>query len=72
MYKNNFKNAGFPPLKYCDGNTIKEPFKQPFKERLYTKPLSKENIQLSLFKENNQQQQQQQQFQQQLEVVAML
>ena len=64
MYKNNFKNAGFPPLRYCNENIIK----QSFKERLYTKPLSKENIQLSLFKENNQQQQ----YIEQLEVATIL
>jgi hypothetical protein len=47
MYKNNFKNGGFPPLKYCDVKVIK----QPPKERFYAKPLSKNNIQSNILLE---------------------
>ena len=41
---NKIKNGGFPPLKYCSENTIKQSNDKSNKERLYIKPISNKNI----------------------------
>ena len=43
MPKKDFKNGGFPPLKYCSPAVVK----QPAKERLYANSVSKLSIQPS-------------------------
>ena len=41
---NKIKNGGFPPLKYCSENIIKQSNDKSNKERLYIKPISNKDI----------------------------
>ena len=41
---NKIKNGGFPPLKDCSENIIKQPNNKSKKERLYIKPISNKDI----------------------------